>query len=152
MNDNIDLHCNFPPSTVVCICVYFAVPVEKLYIIYVLEDDKEKSINNEASEIVADDGDTLTVGCVAVINSVHVDPQLDIAVDDESRTADAVLSRNRTSVASDEDLIIYKSQIKLSLVFAKVNHTYSRRIIKCTAKVKGFEDRTETAVLKILCK
>lgn len=117
-----------------------------------MEDQSEKSINKEASEIVADDGDTVTVGCVAIINSGLVDPQLDIAIDDESRTADAALSMNSTSVASDFDLIIYKSHFKLSLVFAKVNHTYSRRIIKCTAKVKGFEDRTETAVLKILCK
>lgn len=132
---------------------FFSASVEKFFIVYELEDGDEKTITTEdEQEAVVNDGDVVTVGCLATINSGSVEPQLDIAFDDESRTANAILNKSVTSETSDDDLILYNTQVKLSLVLGRIGRAQSRKRIKCTARVKGYEDRTESAVLKVKCK
>lgn len=131
---------------------FFSASVEKFFVVYALEDRDEKKVTNDDQEAVVNDGDVATVGCVATINSGSVEPHLDIAIDDESRTADAILNKSVTSETSDDDLVLYNTQVKLSLVLGRVGRAQSRKRIKCTAKVKGYEDKTESAVLKVRCK
>lgn len=107
---------------------------------------------DDDQEAVVNDGDVVTVGCLAAINSGSVEPQLDIAFDDESRTANAILSKSVTSETSDDDVILYNTQVKLSLVLGRIGRAQSRKRIRCTARVKAYEDRAESAVLKVKCK
>lgn len=132
-------------------CHFFSASIEKFFIVYALEDGDEKRIADDELEVVVDDGGVATVGCVASINSGSVEPQLDVAVDDESRTADAILSKSVTSETSDDDLVLYNTRVKLSLGLGRVGRAESGKRIRCTARAKGYDDRTLSAVLKVRC-
>lgn len=107
---------------------------------------------DKMAEITLQDGGIVGVGCVASINGSLTAPELEIAIGDEDKTDDSVATTKVTSYSSDGDLTVHNSEQKLILILNKVDPAHSRKLLQCTAKVKGYEEKTKTILIKVRCK
>lgn len=127
------------------------VPVEEVHAISISESGLERRVDDKMAEITLQDGAIVGVGCVASINGSPTAPELEIAIGDEDKTEDSVAMTNLTSYSSEGDLTVYKSEQKLTMIFDKVDPAHSRKMLKCIAKAKGYEETTETFLIKVRC-
>ena len=128
------------------------VPVEEVHAVSISESALEKRVDDKMAEIMLQDGGIVGVGCVASINGSLTAPELEIAIGDEDKTDDSVAMTKVTSYSSDGDLTVHNSEQKLILILNKVDPAHSRKLLQCTAKVKGYEEKTKTILIKVRCK